>query len=77
MPQKYSKAQYEANRRYNSKAYEQVAIYVRKGKKDVYKKLAEMRGQSMAGMIQELLDALALDAGLQIPEESVTETTEE
>ena len=70
MPQRYSQAKYEANRRYDDKAYDRLAIRVRKGRRDIYKQLAELRGESLAGMIINLLDGLAIDAGLMTPEDN-------
>lgn len=45
-------ARTRANRKYNEKAYEQVAIRVRKGTRDAWKTQAERRNISLASMIQ-------------------------
>lgn len=36
--------------------YDRIVLQVPKGKKDNYKHLAEQRGQSLTGLVQELLD---------------------
>ena len=42
--------------RYNAKAYDQLAIRVPKGKREVYKAFAESRGISLARLITELIE---------------------
>lgn len=58
----------KATQKYNSRVYEQVSFSVKKGKREVYKQLAESRGQSLAGMISGLLDDMSRAAGL-LPED--------
>ena len=70
MARKMSDAKYRANNRYIAKNYEQLAIRVKNGKRDIYKQLAESRGQSLAEMITSLLDGLAIDAGLMVPDDN-------
>lgn len=52
----YTAAQKRANKKYKEKAYEQIAIRVRKGKREEYKRFAESTGESLAGLITRLLD---------------------
>lgn len=42
--------------RYNAKAYDQVAIRIPKGKREVYKAFAESKGKSLTGLITELIE---------------------
>lgn len=66
---KYNKQHQE----YQDRNYDRLAIRVKKGRRDVYKQLAELRGESLAGMITRVLDQMATDAGLAIPEDNITE----
>lgn len=52
----YTQAHNRANQKYQSKAYDRLAIRVKKGKREEYKQLAEKNGESLAGMITRLLD---------------------
>ena len=52
----YTEAQKRANRNYKTKAYHQLAIRIKKGKREEYKQLAEKNGESLAGLIVRLLD---------------------
>ena len=70
---KYSKARVNANRRYNDKAYERLYLWAVKGRKEIYKELADREGKSLSGWIFDLLDREAAAAGL-LPE---TETDRE
>lgn len=47
-----SQARLDANRRYREKAYDRISIDVKKGKRDEYRQAAEMRGMSLAGILQ-------------------------
>ena len=51
----YTDARKKANDKYN-KAQDQIAIRVPKGKRDEYKAFAEIRGESLAGMIVRLIE---------------------
>ena len=42
--------------RYNTKAYDQVAIRIPKGKREIYKAFAESKGKSLTGLITELIE---------------------
>ena len=52
---KISKAQQDAVRRYNGKAYENINLTIRKGNKDIIKGRAAETGQSVNGYINSLL----------------------
>ena len=52
------------NQKYIDAIYDRLYIRVRKGKKDIYKQLADSRGESLAGMITKVLDQMAVEAGL-------------
>ena len=52
----YSPAQNRANQKYQNKAYDRLAVRVKKGKREEYKQAAEKNGESLAGMITRLLD---------------------
>lgn len=52
---KISKAQQDAVRRYNDKAYEHINLTIRKGNKDIIKRRATETGQSVNGYINGLI----------------------
>ena len=52
-----TEAQKKADRKYKDKTYDQLAIRIKKGKREVYKQAAEKNGESLAGMIVRLLDS--------------------
>lgn len=52
---KISKAQQNAVRRYNDKAYEHINLTIRKGNKDIIKRRAAETGQSVNGYINGLI----------------------
>ena len=52
---KISKAQQDAVRRYNDKAYEHINLTIRKGNKEVIKSKAAETGQSVNGYINGLI----------------------
>lgn len=58
------KAKRQAEAKYRNRVYDRLAIRVPKGRRDVYKALAEVRGESLAGMIINVLDQMAVIAGL-------------
>lgn len=51
-----SEARKRANAKYTSKAYEQIAVRVKKGKRDLYKQRAEAEGLSLAAYIETALE---------------------
>ena len=50
------KSQTLATDKYNAKTYDSIIFRVKKGKRDEYKKAAELRGLSLAGMIKSAVD---------------------
>ena len=52
----YNEARNQASQKYNKEHLEQIAIRVRKGKREEYKEHAEKRGESLAGLIIRLLE---------------------
>ena len=61
MSPKNSKAKIEANNRYNEKAYDRINIAIPKGRKATVEACAKDRGQSVNGMVNDLLkDAAGL-----------------
>ena len=56
-----SKAQKMAQRKYNEKTYDRVAILIKKGKRDEYKKAAAARGLSYAEMIRLAIEEYILN----------------
>lgn len=53
---RYTEAQNKATQRYISKAYDQIAVRVPKGKRDTYKAHAEAQGKSLNQLIVELME---------------------
>ena len=62
------KARRKIEQVYRDKAYDRLAIRVKKGRREVYHELAKQRGLSLAGLITSLLDNAAMAAGLMGPE---------
>ena len=53
---KNSKARIEANKRYNDKAYDRIAVVVPKGRKKIIKQAAEKAGQSVNAYVQQAIN---------------------
>ncbi len=49
-------AQTRAKNKYNAKAYDRVALQVKKGRKDIIKQHAEQHGESLNGFIKRAID---------------------
>lgn len=49
-------SQTRAKNKYNAKAYDRIALQVRKGRKDVIKAHAESRGESLNGFVNRAID---------------------
>ena len=61
---KASKAQIKANNQYNRKAYDRITFAFLKGKKDIYKSVAEAAGYKNLGtFVEDLMDTLAASKG--------------
>lgn len=61
MSPKNSKAKIDANNRYNEKAYDRINIAIPKGRKAIVEACAKERGQSVNGLVNDLLmDAAGL-----------------
>lgn len=48
--------QTRAKNKYNAKAYDRIALQVKKGRKDIIKAHAENRGESLNGFINKAID---------------------
>lgn len=51
-----SEARRRANEKYNAKAYEEIKVRVKRGRKDEIQSHAEKHGQSLNGFINEAID---------------------
>lgn len=51
-----AKAQTRASNKYNAKAYDRIALQVKKGKREKIKAYAESKGLSLNGYINKLID---------------------
>ena len=49
-------ARTKANNKYNAKAYDRIALQVKKGNKDIIKRHAESKGMSLNGFINHAID---------------------
>ena len=49
-------AQTRAKNKYNAKAYDRIALQVKKGRKDIVKTHAESKGESLNGFINRAID---------------------
>lgn len=50
-----SKAHVKASNKYNAKAYDRIALLVKKGQRDVIREHAERKGLSLNGYINKLI----------------------
>lgn len=51
-----SQSQLRANAKYRAKAYDTLTIQLKKGKRDCYKKAADDRGLSLAGLFRTAVE---------------------
>lgn len=56
MPEVKGNSQTRAKNKYNAKAYDRVALQVKKGKKEKIKAHAENKGESLNGFINRAID---------------------
>ncbi|MBR7146477.1 MAG: hypothetical protein IKD11_02005 [Oscillospiraceae bacterium] len=56
--------------RWKAENIENLSLGLRKGKRDAYKRLAELRGTSVSAMIQSYMDEECRKAGIDLPERS-------
>lgn len=56
MPQKYTEARKQGNRRWDAENLDRVSIAMPKGKKDIIKAHAEDQGESVNGFINRAID---------------------
>lgn len=52
----YSEAQKKAVKKYNEKSYDEIKVRVKKGTKDIIQKHAELKNETVNGMINRLLE---------------------
>lgn len=51
-----AKPQTTASNKYNAKAYERIALQVKKGRRDIIREYAESKGMSLNGYINKLIE---------------------
>ncbi|MBR1562973.1 MAG: hypothetical protein IJ645_07185 [Ruminococcus sp.] len=51
-----AKAQTKASNKYNAKAYDRIAVQVKKGQRDIIRAHAEAQGLSLNGYINKLIE---------------------
>ena len=56
MPQKYTEARRDGNRRWDAANLDRLSLAMPKGKKDIIKAHAEARGESVNGFINRAID---------------------
>ena len=56
MAENQGSAQTRAKNKYNAKAYDRIALQVKKGRKDIVKAHADNRGESLNGFINRAID---------------------
>lgn len=66
-----SKAQTKASNKYNAKAYDRIALQVKKGQKEQIAVYAAEKGMSLNGYINKLI-ADDMGAALTVPEQGET-----
>ena len=64
----YTQARYRANQKYLKAHYEQIAIRVPKGKREVYNRYAEGRNISLTKLMMDLLEKEMEEHPLQEPQ---------
>ena len=52
-----SEARHRANEKYNAKAYDEIKVRVKKGKKEVIQNYAKDRGETVNNLINRLLES--------------------
>ena len=55
MPEKKGNSQTKAKNKYNAKAYDRIALQVKKGRKDIIKAHAENNGESLNGFVNRAI----------------------
>ena len=58
-----AKAQTNASNKYNAKAYDRIAMQVKKGNREKIREIAESKGVSLNGYIKNLIEK---DSGLDL-----------
>lgn len=56
MPEKEGTAQTRAKNKYNAKAYDRIALQVKKGRREVIRAHAEAHGESVNGFVNRAID---------------------
>lgn len=56
MAESQGTAQTRAKNKYNAKAYDRIALQVKKGRKEILKAHAEQQGESLNGFINRAID---------------------
>ena len=56
MAESKGNSQTRAKNKYNAKAYDRIALQVKKGRKDVIKAHAESKGESINGFVNRAID---------------------
>lgn len=51
-----AKPQTTASNKYNAKAYDRIALQVKKGRRDIIREYAESKGMSLNGYINKLIE---------------------
>ena len=51
-----TESQKRANQRYRDKVYDRLAVMIKKGKREEYKNAANVRGMSLAGLVQSSVE---------------------
>ena len=65
----FTEAQKRANEKYIEGNLEQIAIRVKKGRREMYRRYAESQNKSLAGLIQELIEKDMKEHGIDIETE--------
>ena len=63
-----SKAQTRASNKYNAKAYDRIALQVKKGQREIIREYAESRGMSLNGYINSLIREDMQAHGAELPD---------
>lgn len=56
MPEKEGTAQTRAKNKYNAKAYDRIALQVKKGRRDIIRAHAAAQGESVNGFVNRAID---------------------
>ena len=71
-PKRKTHTSNEVKRRYNEKAYDRLQLVVKKGKKDIIKNFATLKGDTLNGFVNRAIDETMERENMKRDDENVT-----